>query len=188
MDLLLASGPSQPRSYAPERDFESHKDTISHLYVDSNLTLRNVIKEMEQRHKFRATYISRSLMRIYCWQIYSSESEYKRKFREWGLRKSPSRNRKGKGSREIVGENSKHDMLGHARPNEVTDCKTDQEASDKPIVLPGSMSSNPSQSFGLFLHFLSLTLQLIYLPLGMILVSTLGAKTNSMMTKGAWQR
>ena len=60
MDLLLASEPSQPRSYAPQRDFESHKDTISHLYVDSNLTLRNVIKEMEQQHKFRATYISRS--------------------------------------------------------------------------------------------------------------------------------
>ena len=66
MDLLLASEPSQPRSYAPQRDFESHKDTISHLYVDTNLTLRNVIKEMEQQHKFRATYISRSLMHIYC--------------------------------------------------------------------------------------------------------------------------
>ena len=66
MDLLLASGPSQPHSHALQRDFESHKDTISHLYVNSNLTLRNVIKEMEQQHKFRATYISKSLMRIYC--------------------------------------------------------------------------------------------------------------------------
>ena len=66
MDLLLASGPSQPHSHALQRDFESHKNTISHLYVNSNLTLRNVIKEMEQQHKFRATYISTSLMRIYC--------------------------------------------------------------------------------------------------------------------------
>lgn len=121
MDLLLASGPSQPRSYAPRRDFESHKDTISHLYVESNLTLRNVIKEMKQQHKFRAT-----------------ETEYKRKFREWGLRKSPPKNGKDKGSYEAVGENDKHDILGHARLDEITDYKTDQEASDKPIVLPGA--------------------------------------------------
>lgn len=126
MDLLLASGPSQPRSYAPQRNFESHKDTISHLYVDSNLTLRNVIKEMEQQHKFRAT-----------------ESEYKKKFREWGLRKSPSKNRKDKGSCEAVEENDKPDILGHARLVEVTDYKTDQGASDKPVVLPSAHIFSP---------------------------------------------
>ena len=184
---LPASEPSQPRSYATQRDFESHKDTISHLYVDNKLTLRNVIKEMEQQHEFRATYISRSLMHIYCWQIDSSETEYKKKFREWGLRNSSSKNRKDKGSCEAVEENDKHDILRHTRLDEVADYKTDQEASDKPIVLPGGMSSNPLQSFGLCPHFLSLTLQLIYFPFAMTLMSKSGAKANSMMTKGAWR-
>jgi hypothetical protein len=88
---------------------------------------------------------------------------------------------------EAAEENDKHDILGHARLVEVTDYKTDQEASDKPVVLSSGMSPSPLQSFGLCPHFLSLTLQLIYFPFAMTLVSTPGTKTNSMMTKGAWQ-
>ena len=88
-------------------------------------------------------------MHIYRSQIDSSENEYKKKFREWGLRKSPSKNRKDKGSCEAAEENDKHDILGHAKLVEVTDYKTDQEASDKPVVLPSGMSSSPLQSFGL---------------------------------------
>lgn len=121
MDPLLASEPSQPRSYAPQSDFESHKDTISHLYMDSNLILDDVIKEMEQQHKFIA-----------------SRRQYMKKFKEWGLIKSPSKNRKDKGSCEAVEENDKHDILGHAKLDEVTDYKTDQEASDKPVFLPSA--------------------------------------------------
>jgi hypothetical protein len=106
---------------------------------------------------------------------------------KWILVKSSSRNRKYKGSCEEVKENDKHDTLRHAKLHEVTDYKTDQEASDKPTVLPGGMSSSPLQSFGLCSYFLILTLQLIYFPLAMTLVPTPGAKTNSMITRGAWQ-
>ena len=105
----------------------------------------------------------------------------------WIPIKSSSKNMKDKGPCEGVKEDDKHDILRHARLHEVTDYQTDQEASDKPTVLPGGMSPSPLQSFGFCPHFLILTLQLIYFPLAMTLVSTPGAKTNSMMTRGAWQ-
>ena len=71
---------------------------------------------------------------------------------KWVLRKPFSKNRKDEASCEAIEENDKHHILGHARPDEVTNYKTDQQASDKPIVLPHRMSPIPLQPFGLCPH------------------------------------
>ena len=49
--------PSQKRTkYPAQEDWDLHRNEIKRLYVDENLPLREVAREMEKRFRFRATY------------------------------------------------------------------------------------------------------------------------------------
>jgi len=42
--------------YPSQDDWDRHRNEIKRLYVDKNLPLREVARQMEKRFRFRATY------------------------------------------------------------------------------------------------------------------------------------
>lgn len=59
-DLLTsgrdASKRFQPVRYATEQDWAMHKTEIQRLYMDEELSLKEVMQIMNEKHDFRATY------------------------------------------------------------------------------------------------------------------------------------
>ncbi|KAH8899170.1 hypothetical protein GQ53DRAFT_741258 [Thozetella sp. PMI_491] len=91
----VTSSRGHPR-WACSSDWESHRLTIQELYLDQNLSLREVIKTMRQTHGFQATYVLTRQLRPFRLINTSSnhprglfrERMYKTRLRHWGLDKN----------------------------------------------------------------------------------------------------
>ena len=56
-DASAPPGQDSQKKWATTEDWASHKETIIHLYFSRNLTLKQVVSIMRDKHQFFATWV-----------------------------------------------------------------------------------------------------------------------------------
>lgn len=56
-DASTPPGQDSQKKWATAEDWASHKDTIIRLYSNRNLTLKQVVSIMREKHQFFATWV-----------------------------------------------------------------------------------------------------------------------------------